>query len=189
MCVTARRPAGRKTVSHISSCSREAHELATCIMCAPHIKLMCVTARRPAGPPAGKTVSLISNCSRRGNCARPVHYERCLHKTHVRHGPPARRRKTVSHISNCSRRGSVLAPYIMCDPYMKLMCVTARRPAGRKTNSHLSNCSRDGKCARSVHYVSSVHSIHVRHGPPACRPGLPCTPAGGHHEAKLLDMY
>ena len=51
---------------------------------------MCVTARRPAG---GKTVSHISNWSRCGKCARPVHYVCSVHKTHVRHGPPVRRRK------------------------------------------------------------------------------------------------
>merc|ERR1712127_443175 len=31
---------------------------------------------------------------------------------------------------------NVLAPYIMCAPYIKHMCATARRPAGGKTVFH-----------------------------------------------------
>ena len=41
--------------------------------------------------------------------------------------------------------------YIMCDPYLKHTCATARRPAGGKTVSHISKCSR---CARTCERAS-----------------------------------
>ena len=56
MCITTRRPAGGKAVSHISPDLGATNVVAPYIMCAPYIKHMCVTTRRPAG---GKTVSRI----------------------------------------------------------------------------------------------------------------------------------
>merc|ERR1712127_480421 len=130
---TAGPPAGKLFLT-LATAPGDANVLAS-------LKQRCGTDGRPAG---GKTVSHISNCSRRGKCARPI-------KTKMRHGsagPPAG--KLFLTLATAPGAANVLAP-------LKQRCVTDRQPAGEKTVSHIKNCTRRGRCARPI-------KTKMRHG-------------------------
>ena len=75
-------------------------------------------------------------------------------------GPPAG--KVFLSLVTALGAAPALDPYIMSAAYIKFMCVTDHRPAGEKQ------------------FLTLVTALDA---------AVYCTPAGGHHEAKLLDMY